>query len=189
MDGMAKMTKRSRLMITDVDFNNRIKMSAVFNYFQQIAGEHAQQLGIGFKAIEEQSGVSWVLTRMRVDMAKYPGWDEEVILETWPQLPKRYGFERDYLMRDLQGEVIARAVSEWVIIDIATRKLKRADTFAIDYPPIVIDRALDCVLGKINPPEEQRLIYKHTVGCSEIDLNGHLNNAKYIDYIDRKSVV
>jgi acyl-ACP thioesterase len=116
-------------------------------------------------------------------MAKYPGWDEEVILETWPQLPKRYGFERDYLMRDLQGEVIARAVSEWVIIDIATRKLKRADTIAIDSPPIVIDRALDCVLGKINPPEEQRLIYKHTVGCSEIDLNGHLNNAKYIDYI------
>ena len=63
-------------------------MSAAFNYFQEIAGLHSSNLGIGFNTIEKEKGVAWVLIRMRVDMIRYPVWDEEVILETWPQLPK-----------------------------------------------------------------------------------------------------
>lgn len=183
MDPVSKYTKEYQVLVNDVDFTKKLKLSAAFNYFQEIAGLHADNLGIDFNTIEEEHGVAWVLIRMRVDMLRYPIWDEEIILETWPQIPKRFQFERDYYIKDIQGNIIAKAISMWVIVDVETREIKRSETIAIDYPKIIKERAIDCTLGKIRPSGQPKIAYRRVIGCSDIDMNGHLNNSKYIDFI------
>lgn len=183
MGPIAKLSNRYRIMVSDVDFTKKLKLSAAFNYFQEIAGLHAENLGIGFNTIEQEYGSVWVLTRMRVDITKYPVWDEEVIIETWPLTPGKYEFERDYLVKDSEGEIIARAASLWVILDVKTRKLKRATDIAAYFPETIGERAINCPLGKIKPIGEPEVVYKRVIGCSDIDINGHLNNSKYIDFI------
>lgn len=180
---VGKMNKKYQVMFHDVGFTKKLKLSAVFNYFQEIAGLHADNLGIGISTIEEKYGVAWVLVRMRVDITRYPVWDEEIIVETWPQIPGKLEFERDYIIRDLKGNIIARAASVWVIIDIKTRRLKKADVIAIDYPEMPTERAIGSSLGKLEPFGIPQLAYKRTIGCSDIDINAHLNNSKYIDFI------
>lgn len=183
MNPVSKLTSRYRVMVNDSDFTKKIKLSAVFNYFQEIAATHADNLGIGFDAIAGKHNVLWVLTRMRVDILKYPVWDEEVTVETWPQLPRKYEFERDYIMRDANGTEIARAVSSWAIIDLDTHELRKTELIDIEYPEVITERAIDCNLTKIKPSGQPEIVYKKLIGCSDIDMNGHINNSKYIDYI------
>lgn len=183
MKPLVKYSKKYQILVNDVDFTKKLKLSAAFNYFQEIAGLHSSNLGIGFNTIEKEKGVAWVLIRMRVDMIRYPVWNEEVILETWPQLPKKYRFERDFYIKDLEDNIIAKAVSTWVIVDVQTKELRKAETIAIDYPEIITERAIDCTLGKINPYGQRKIAYERVIGCSDIDMNGHLNNSKYVDFI------
>ena len=154
-----------------------------FNYFQEIASLHADNLGIGFNVIGPKHGVALILTRMKVEILKYPLWDEVVIVETWPQMLKRFHFERDFYIKDLNNNILVKATSMWVLIDINTRELRSSDIIAINYPEIITERAIESNLGKIRPTGEKELIYKRIIGCSDIDMNEHLNNSKYVDFI------
>lgn len=180
---VSKLASRYRVTVADADFTKKMKLSAAFNYFQEIAGLHSQNLGIGFDEIQEKHNAAWVLVKMRVDIARYPVWDEEITVETWPQYPKKYEFDRDYLIKDMGGNIIARAVSVWAIIDINSREIKKAETIAVDYPEFITTRAIECRLGKLKPAGELEMVYERHIGCSDIDMNGHINNSKYVDFI------
>jgi acyl-ACP thioesterase len=178
-----KLDNRCRILISDCDFTRKLKPSALFSYFQEIAGLHADNQGAGIDTLAREHGAAWVLTRMRVDVTRYPDRDEEVILETWPQEPRKYEFDRDYLMRDLAGNIIARGVSVWVVLDVSSRRLVRSEVIWRGLPGALTERAIDCAMGKIKLPPEPAAAYKRRIGCSDTDMNGHLNNSKYVDFI------
>lgn len=183
MEPVATLTEAYRVMVGDVDFLKRMKPGAALDYFQEIAGLHASNLGVGIDTIRRRHGVIWVMTRIRVDVERYPGWDECITIETWPQQPRRFEFQRDYVMRDSQGNCLMKAVSSWVILDEQTRELQKSETLEAAYPEFLTDRAIDCGLGKIRPVGEPELVYKRWIGCSDIDMNGHINNSRYVDFI------
>jgi hypothetical protein len=53
----------------DVDFNNRIKISSVFNLLQDIASVHADKLGLGYKDLNDLDMVSKIFKK---NIALYP---------------------------------------------------------------------------------------------------------------------
>lgn len=183
MEAVSKLVSKHQVLSRDIDFTKKIKLSSVFNCFQDIAWMHADNLGIGFNKIAADHNVAWVLTRMKVDIVRLPVWNEEVVFETWPQLPKKYKFERDFLVKDMDGNVIMRAVSVWVIIDIDTRELKKTEVIDTEYPEMITERALEPSFDRLKPFGEPEIVYKKMVGCSDIDVNEHLNNCRYIDFI------
>ena len=79
--------------------------------------------------------------------------------------------------------MIAKAFSQWVVIDFNTRRLRRSSLIEEEFPKVDRERPVDCTQAKMKPTGNLNLSYKKTVGYSDIDLNEHLNNAKYIDYI------
>lgn len=180
---LPKLSSSYRVTVVDADFTKKLKMSAAFNYFQEIAGNHSQKLGSGFDDIKIKANAAWVLAKMRVDVIRYPLWEEEVTIETWPLPPKKYELDRDYIMNDINGNIVMRAVSTWAVIDIDSRELKKVETISADWPEFITERAIDCKLGKIRPNGELELAYNRHIGCSDIDMNGHINNSKYIDFI------
>jgi Acyl-ACP thioesterase len=183
MQSVSKFTNKYHVMVRDVDFTKKLKLSAAFNYLEEIAGLHAENLGIGFDAMREKYNAVWVLARIRLDIERYPEWEEEVVVETWPQPPKRFEFYRDYLIKDMQGHIIARGISMWTTLNMNTHQLVKTDALSINFPDLITDRALDCSLSKIRPSDEMKPVYKRAIGCSDIDMNGHLNNSKYIDFV------
>lgn len=183
MEKLAVYTNAYRIAIGDVDFLKSMKLSAVFNAFQEIASMHADHLGLSIQAIEHNRNAAWILTRIRVEVLRRPRWNEEIDIETWPQQPKKYEFERDFIVKDTEGNVLLRAVSAWVLLDIDTRELLKSDAVSIDLPAFETNRAIACKLGKIKPSGTPERVYERVIGISDIDVNGHLNNSKYIDFI------
>ncbi|MUK89000.1 acyl-ACP thioesterase [Ornithinibacillus sp. L9] len=175
--------KNYHIDLSDVDFTKSLRASTLLSYFQDVASLAAENLGAGIETLEETYGVAWVLMRIRVEIIRNPKLDEEIIIETWPQEPKKLEFERDFIVRDQEGNIIIRAVSAWVIMDVKERKLKRSSFISLTYPNVVEKRALDDPLGKLKSAGQLEGAYQKVIGYSDVDFNGHLNNSKYVDYM------
>jgi len=183
MEPLAVYRKTFTVGMRDVDFAGRMKLSALFSYFQETGNLHSANLGIGLETIMQKFGVTWALIRIRVEITRYPVLNEEIVVETWPQQPKSLEFDRDFLVRDRGGNVIVRAVSLWTIIDVHTRKIRRSKMIATNYPPLREERALDCRLGKLKPFGQLEMVCQRSIVYSDVDVNEHLNNSKYVDFI------
>ncbi len=168
---------------SDVDFTKSLKCSTLFGYFQDTASEAADKLGAGVDTLAEKYSVAWVLARMRVEFDRNPKWNETITVETWPHPPGKLEFERDYKVRDVQGNTIIRAASNWVIFDINTRELRRSEFIDMRYPPFIQEHALERRPGRLKPFGQPEPVYKKLIGYSDVDFYGHINNSRYIDYI------
>ena len=175
--------KEYQIGLGDIDFQKKLKISALFNFFQDIASLHAENLGIGIDSLISGYGVTWVLTRIRVDMERMPVLGENIIIETWPHPPGKLEFGRDFLVRDTSDIILARAVSTWVIMDISAREIKKTETITTNYPLSPKSRAIDCRLGRFKAFDTPEIAYQRVIGYSDVDINEHLNSSKYIDFI------
>ncbi|WP_106495777.1 acyl-[acyl-carrier-protein] thioesterase [Lentibacillus sp. Marseille-P4043] len=175
--------RKYHIDLRDVDFTKSLKLSTLFSYFQDIASLASEEIGFGIEKLEKEFGVAWVLTRIRVNIIRNPIWDEEITIETWPLEPGKADFDRDYLVKDENGNIIIKAVSKWVIMDLHERKIKRSKTIGIRYPENITERAIEGKLEKLKDFGTLEEVYNKVIGYSDIDFNGHLNNSKYVDYI------
>ena len=110
---------------------------------------------------------------------------ENVTLKTWPLVPSRATFRREYQITDQEGQVFVNAASRWCLVDIANAKLlpsKMIDNQ--DYSTYNTAWVLEDVQWKIPSfkLEEGELKFVITIANSEYDHNMHVNNTRYADY-------
>ncbi|NLB32648.1 MAG: acyl-ACP thioesterase, partial [Tissierellia bacterium] len=98
--------KKYIVEVSDIDFRQQIKLSSLFGYLQDMATEHANRIGVGRDVLQTKYGVIWVLTRVKVDVIKYPKFKEEIIIETWPEQPGKLEFNRNFLVYDKDKNII-----------------------------------------------------------------------------------
>lgn len=165
----------------DVDDHYELKVSTIFKYLQQVSTNHAELLGIGMKDTADK-GMFWVITRMKVVIHKMPRMLETLTVTTHPGEMRLFIFPRLYEIYNEQGELVISASSTWVLLDAVTHKIKMKpfdDGFTIPSDLLKEDLPLP---EKIRI-EDTELVDERKVRYSDIDLNGHLNNTKYIEYI------
>ncbi len=167
----------------DFDSNDYITSSAILSLFQDIAGLHAYNLGVGYEALLNK-GYYWVLVRNEFEIFKNPKPLTKGKLETWPHKKGRIDFNREYVLYDSYGDIVARGISKWVVINTLNRRLSRTDD--IDFGPgeYVKNNFYDDVL-KIKIPSLNNFKEKgsHQVSKKDLDHNKHMNNSKYADII------
>ena len=178
--------KYVQLEARDVDLNNRWKLASVFETFQEIAGEQCVGLGFGWNRMMEEYGYCFVIVRMYVEMDAYPGANETVRVETWPENKLRLIFTRYFRIVDQSGKVIGRAVSNWVLFDMKERRIVKPqscpivqtpDTSSLE-PPVQMPRSKpDMLLG------EEIVFVSRLPAYSDFDYNGHVNNARYVEWV------
>lgn len=172
-----RMSKQKVFSAAELDEHDHIRPAALLDLFQQLAGEHAETLGVGFDALYRQ-GRLWVVSRIKAVIENKPALYETVTAETWPEPTGRVDFDRDYLVRGEDGRIIAKGVSKWCVIDLNSRKLVRAQD--IVFPgEFCLEKTFEPPFAKLLPAETLPLAFEHTVRRSDLDHNGHMNNARY----------
>ena len=115
---MSNYLQHSQKIVTAVDefdFLERIKPSAIMEYFQDLATVHASEIGIGYGEMKEQN-LCWVLNRLSAIIDKSPKLGEEIIITTYPHKPGLVDAVRDYYITDVSGESLIRGTSRWCVL-------------------------------------------------------------------------
>ena len=90
---------------------------------QEIAEEHVMQVeSLGYFELRKRS-IAWVLTRLELEMTRYPKIGECVNIHTWPGETKHSVYPRYYEFCDEAGEPLGKAASLWVLMDIEKRAM------------------------------------------------------------------
>ena len=167
--------------------DGRATLPTVCNFLQEAASLHAASLGFGkgnFAAAGEN--ISWVLTRLVVKMKRYPKWEDELTVETFPRGGRKIVAWRDFEVKGAMGETLGVASSEWMIIDLKTRKIHAIPEMAFQANDLKNVPVLGLEpFAKFRFPESgaESVALLFTAMKSQIDLNGHVNNVHYINWM------
>jgi len=185
-------SEESVIRIADVDQGNDLTIASTFDLFQDAALSHAEILGVGREAMK-QSGQAWILSRISVFMERRPQYGEKVTVRTWPRSSNKLFAVRDFdiLGAGGSGDVLVRGRSGWLIIDLEKHRPLRPQTVVETLPPNEGINALPGVNVESNDPPPSlaagEFAPEHSVlrrACySDIDYNSHVNNARYIQWI------
>ena len=166
----------------EVDAGGTLAVEHLCNYMQQIAGQHAEKLGVGFDRLHEL-GLTWVLARWQVSLDKMPAAGEDVVLETWPSSVERLQCRREFVLRNSDNEVLARGGSWWVVVNFNTFRLERVPSIVTDVYPDGASFALEDFGLRLPQVKEGQANMAAPVRWSDIDVNQHVNNANYLDWV------
>ena len=171
-----------RLRWMDFDRHGRFQPTAALDIFQDVATIQAESMGIGRDAMVSR-GVFWAVVRSKLEIVKTPSHFQVVTARTWPHTPTRFSFLRDFTMRDQAGDLLAKATTEWVLMDIESRKFASVKDYYDGPADFDEARAFERKPRKIADFEEgNRPAITVVPRYADIDINGHVNNARYANF-------
>ena len=174
---------RQTLTLNDscVDRYGRIKPSMVLFCAQEVAGKHSELLGAGFDDLA-QKGIFWAVIRQKVQITRLPITGETIRLETWPMPTTRVAYPRSTVAYDENGNECFRAISLWVLMDAESRAMILPGKSGVEVSGTLLGSELAAPGSLV--PKALRNAKERTVCFTDLDRNGHMNNTRYLDWID-----
>lgn len=165
----------------ECDPQGRMPITLLINRLIEVATLHANQLGIGFASLVDR-GETWVLSRVAVEMRRYPRWNERYTVATWVSAINRLFSERDFEILDGDGAVIGHARTVWAVMNTTTRQV--ADISRMEW-------VREYIPEKVCPVDKPRRLRPLTAFEShpyrftycDLDFNRHVNSSRYIELL------
>ena len=169
--------------ITDntVDCFGRLKPSMILYFVQEVAGQHFNRISMDYDALAKL-GMFWAIIRQKVQISRLPTRGETIKLETWPMPTTRVAYPRSVVAYDEAGNEVFRSISIWVLMDVNTRNMILPGKSGISVIGTLRGNELAApngLVAKDLTSHRQRI-----VSFTDLDRNGHMNNTKYMDWID-----
>jgi acyl-ACP thioesterase len=172
----------------EIDKSDRMTLNAVFRFFQEAAISHAENLNVGREDMA-RTGQVWVLSRISVVVDRRPSYCEAVTVRSWPRGGEKLFAVRDFDIRDKDDIPVVSASSGWLIVDLQKRRPLRPqsvmdnlpqNTGLSALPPDSSARALESLPEQkdLQKTAERKALY------TDVDFNGHVNNGRYIQWIE-----
>ncbi len=171
-------TEHRKLLADDVTMYRSLRPSTLMRMLQEISIAHTEALGAG-RAKTLDKGALWVIARMKLEVASLPSYDDEITLTSWAGKTMRVLFPRYYEMCDKDGKVLVRASAVWLLMDEKTRRMVFPEAYGVEVPAPDIQPAIALPCGVTLGEQKEEKTF--TVSYSQVDINGHMNNSKYID--------
>jgi acyl-ACP thioesterase len=173
-----------KIKFNETDYSTKIKMHSLINYMQETSSIHAELLGVGYEDLKKHN-LFWVVSRLKINMNKYVNWNDEIIVETWPSGVDKMFFTRSFRIYDKEENHIGDINAAYLLVAEDSMFPQRISKLPIDIPSIENRFEPYERLEKIKFPKcDKVLVAKKKVRYNDIDLNLHVNNAKYIEWVE-----
>lgn len=182
MRHMNEFSKTYILTADKCDAQSRMPLWLITTAVIEVATLHANSLGIGYSSLIKH-GIGWVLSRLSVEMSRYPGVNEEYTVTTWIESINRLYSDRCFCITDTAGEVVGNVRSVWAAIDI--KKRCAADLSFINLDAIPISAGRKCPVARMRPRQVdgRETTGRYTFSFSDLDFNRHVNTVQYVRHI------
>ena len=173
-------TQSFHLNDSHVDCFGRLKPSVLLQCIQEVASIHGSRMGADYDTLMRKN-LFWAILRTRVQVSRLPVSGETIRLETWPMPTTRVAYPRSVIAYDENGTEIFRAITLWVMMDRTTRAMVlpaksgfffegRLEGTELAAPGSLVPRAMELETSR-------------KVCFTDLDINGHMNNTRYFDWI------
>lgn len=175
---MTKFSKKFTVtnnLLTTYDY---LKPSAILDYAQEIAGNHADELGVGFNEFIKNDLI-WIIVRNKVQILKTVKQIKETKVDSFITKPRLFELPRDYVFYHNDEEII-HARSIWVIFNLKEKRVVVPTDYKVLFTE---DEGLFPRIKKLPIIQKDNLHYEKdfVVPYSYLDHNGHMNNTHYLD--------
>ncbi len=169
----------------DIDIWGALKPAAILAICQDMAYRQSASMGGGYDALAAHN-MTWVLSRAKVCIDRVPRWHESLTVRTWHKGQSGIFSLRDYIFYDSSQEPIIRVTSSWLIINVESRRIARVDkifnqTDLSSLPEYQYD-AIPDPAERIDSLQGGEKLGEHMVRYSDMDVNRHVNNTRYMEW-------
>jgi len=175
-------TERIQIRSYDVDATRRATILSLFRCFLEAAWNHAEALGFGFANLATQ-GKFWVLSRVRIEVTQFPAWGAQVTLRTWPRGIQSLFALREFELLDETNQRLAAGSSAWLVVDSVSKRPRRLLKVLPDLAAFNANPALTKDPEKLDANETWDGECSIAARYTDIDVNNHVNAARYIGWI------
>lgn len=174
-------TETMTVMNADADFRSLLKPSALLRYVEQISADHARAFGMDDQFFKDR-GVAFLVGKQALKFSRVPQRAETLTLTSRAQVSKHGSVKRITTLTDAEGKEVAMVDCRWIVASLTEGRILREPGWTVegfwndaveDELPLLLHKCKD---GLISAGE-------WTVHYSQCDLNGHLNNAFYLDLV------
>ena len=179
---MAKTFEYSMKIPFDMsDVNGFIKIPQLILLSLQVSGMQSIELGMSDMYILENYNLVWIITDYNMKIDRLPVFDEKITIETYAMSHNRLFCYRAFNIKDEAGNTIIEMVATFVLMDRDTRKVhpvmsEITDAFDSEFSKTMLR-------GPRFKELEGGVEQEYRVRFYDLDMNGHVNNSKYLDWV------
>ena len=166
----------------DVDPWNHCKPSGLMGILQEAAVAAACELHASRPEMMEKYNLFWMLARMWYRLDRPLKWNETLSIRTWHRGGSGASSYRDFDLF-VDGKPVGEAVSVWVLADADTHRLARMSKIEEFQGTDGGELCKDKTLSRFKLPQEMAAADHRAMHYSDTDINGHVNNVRYADFI------
>ncbi len=171
-----------RVRFNEADATGFATVQTLGNWLQEAADQHARALGWAREQLQARQ-LFWALTGLRLLLTRYPRWRETATIATWPSGADRLFAWRDFEVVDAAGAALGVATSAWLLVNEVSRRPVR---MLPDIAAAALSRPRALVhdfRARLAPPERAEHTRRFNVRRSDLDVNGHVNNVAFIEWV------
>jgi len=181
--------RRFSLRFGDCDSCKRASLFTIMKLLSEIAGDDYEGRGLGHKHLLDQGQV-FLISRMSLEFRRIPEYEDNIIAETWERTVRGPYFYRDYEIFSEGGEKLISGSSQWLLANPDSKEVLRPNSLTTGHRQSSL-RKSDCPeCKKLIKPDNLPVLGHRTIYYSDLDGNGHVNNAVYgkiaVDYLPDK---
>lgn len=165
----------------ETDFKGELTVHIMENYIQQVTERHAREVGVDFDSMDKEN-LFWVVSRLGLSMNRMPIKGETIIIETIMSGVERLFFKRRFNIWDENNNLIGTGLNYYLILDKGSKFPQRPGVCPIDI--LNIEDKGSGELDKIKMGQNLIEVKARQIYYSDLDLNGHVNNANYIKFVE-----
>lgn len=164
-----------------VDVQQELKPPGFLAYCLTLSSRQSELLGFGDKEVFEAYGLVWVVTDYEVEISRLPRYQEKITIETEVVAYNKFFCYRSFHIYDERGEVLITILAHLVLIDFETRKVSPLPEELL--VPYQIEEDKKVVRTPKYASLERAVEQEREVRYFDLDLNGHVNNSKYLEWM------
>ena len=163
------------------DMNGHIKLPSLILLSLQVSGSQSAQLGVSDKEILEKYNLVWIITEYDIDVIRLPRFAEEITIETEALSYNRLFCYRRFTIYDESGQAIIQMLATFALMNRDSRKVHSVDPEMV--APYLSEFSKKIIRGPKYTDLDNPTSKDYHVRFYDLDMNGHVNNSKYLDWI------
>lgn len=169
-----------KIRYSEGDRHGHLKLRPLFDYAQEVAGNHASILGVSSKELLK-TGNTWMLSRIKYEIfGELPMSGEEIRVFTYPREFDHMFARREFRFFRNDGTLVAKGTSLWLVVNLQQLKIVIPDAAMKSRLPnnSDLDIAFESV-GRLNiDGASLPVVGEYDIKENMLDINCHLNNAE-----------